>query len=86
MDDRIAEAFNRRLDIYRIKRSQADPFGEDDCNRHGRYDFAIECIELLAHEAGIKLAPAQAIETQSAMTEGHGPKDKTAVANGDAPK
>lgn len=51
--ERIQKALNQRVRIYVQKMREADPFAEDDCNRHDRYAFAVECFDVFAHEAGL---------------------------------
>lgn len=59
MSDRVSEAFERRLFIYRKKQEQADPMAEDCYNRFDAIGYVIEAIELLATEAGISLNPLE---------------------------
>lgn len=51
--EKVAEAFNARLAIYRAKSEQADPFAEASYNRQDAINYVVEAIELLARECGL---------------------------------
>ena len=51
--EEIAAAFEKRLNVYRMKREAADPFARDVYTRHEAVNYVIEAIELLAIECGI---------------------------------
>jgi hypothetical protein len=55
--ERIQTALERRIATYSVKQHLSDPFAEDDCNRHDRYAFAVECFEVFAQEAGLEIPP-----------------------------
>jgi hypothetical protein len=55
-EQRVTAAFEKRLEIYRTKLSQANPLAEDDRNRHDALSYVVEAIEILAREAGVPVA------------------------------
>jgi hypothetical protein len=52
---RIQTALERRIATYSLKQKLSDPLADDDCNKYERYAFAVECFEVFAHEAGLKV-------------------------------
>jgi hypothetical protein len=59
-EQRVADAFNKRLEIYHTKLGKADALAPDDWNRWDAIKYVVEAIELLAIEAGISIAtPSQ---------------------------
>jgi hypothetical protein len=54
---RVQTALERRVATYLLKQRLSDPLGDDDCNKHERYAFAVECFEVFAQEAGLEIPP-----------------------------
>ena len=52
---RVQAALERRIAIYSLKKCRADPLADDDCNKHERYAFAVECFEWFASDAGLTI-------------------------------
>lgn len=51
--ERIAKAFNARLEIYRDKRRRSPRFAEESYTRYEALAYVIDAIELLAVESGL---------------------------------